>query len=131
MSPLVCFLQMVEEQNSDKSNQVLTLGREETIQEVLTKFARSHPGRPRAVDFWRRMHGEHQLTSKNLSWSMVGPKEKVGERLNPDGRTLELEWVAPPRAPQTYTIALRRQGPNEEALMLGEKLTIYETLGIY
>ena len=62
---------------------------------------------------------------------MVRPEETVGKLLKPDGLELGLEWVNPPRAPGTYTIALRGQGPNEEALMLGEKLTIYETLGMH
>ena len=120
---------MSKVQNSDESNRALTVERQETIQEVRTKFARAY--QEGVVDFWRRMDNPHPHTSGGLFWSMVPPEQNVEQHLNPDGLKLELEWVKPPGAPETYTIALRRQGPKEGPLMLGEKLIIYELLGMY
>ena len=129
MTPLVCFLPMLEEPKSDESDQVLAVRREETIQEVRTKFAASHGGK--VVDFWRRQYKAHQLTKEGSSWLGVRPEENVRKHLKQGDTQLDLEWVEPPPPPDTYTIALYTRASIEYALMLGENLTIYETLGMY
>jgi len=94
------------------------VGKEETIQEIRTRFTQSRRG---VVDFWRREHGAHELTKSGLSWLMTRPEEKIKTHLSDNGRMLALEWVEPPPAPRTYTIALHTRGSMEDALMLGEK----------